>query len=73
MLIYCILHDNREKTNELTEFWSLSHNITYNINENGIIPTLYSEIGLEIVKRLYKSCIFSIYLLSIRWLKIYAR
>ena len=28
------------KNNELTEFWSLSHNVTYNINENGIIPRL---------------------------------
>ena len=73
MLIHCILHDNREKTNELTEFWSLSHNIHTILMIKGIIPTLYSEIGLEIVERSYKSCIFSICLLSIRWLKIYAR
>ena len=42
------------KTNELTEFWSLSHNITYNINENGIIPTLYPEIGLQMFERSYR-------------------
>ena len=36
------------------------NNITYNINKNGIIPNLYSEIGLQMVERSYKSCIVSI-------------